>query len=282
MLLKFITINLGLLDYKIFGKTIFSNPYYSDKRIKFIPQSLLKYNPDIIVIQECYDEKHFNFINNNLKFDYPYFARKDKKRNLLQLHNGLALFSKYPIKSVNLFPYSKSDIIEKCFGNKCLLVTEILIDNKIISLFNVHLTAGSYNPESLNSIKDRLYQIKELISLINYYKSRGTIPIILGDFNSGPIRTNINYKYMLNNGFIDSHIYNKGVDYTWSPNNVKNSVHNNVKVDKIDHLFFHNCNKNINVLESKVIFYEKDIKINNNEYCSLSDHNGLLTTLEIK
>ena len=68
MILKLITINLGLLDYKFFGETIFYNPYYSNERIKFIPQSLLKYNAYIIVIQECYDKMHFKFISNNLKF----------------------------------------------------------------------------------------------------------------------------------------------------------------------------------------------------------------------
>lgn len=277
------TINLGLLDYKIFGETIFSNPYYSDERIKFIPKALLKYDADIIVIQECYDEVHFKFISDHLKLIYPYIARKDKIRNILQLHNGLALFSKYPIKSVNLFPYLNSDIFEKYFGNKCLLVTEILIENKILSLFNIHLTAGGYNPESLESTKKRSSQIKELISIVNYYLTKGTIPIILGDFNSGPIRINENYNYMLNNEFIDSHIYNNNkIDFTWSPNNVKNFVHQNATVDKIDHLFFYKYNKNINVIDSKIILYEKNIKINNNEYCSISDHNGLLTTLEIK
>jgi hypothetical protein len=90
---------------------------------------------------------------------------------------------------------------------------------------------------------------------------------------------------MLDNNFIDAHSYlnTDDINFTWSPNNVKNSVHQNMEIDKIDHLFYHNHNdKNINILESKIILYEKNIKINNNEYCCLSDHNGLLTTIEIK
>lgn len=281
MIVKFLTFNIGLLDYKIFGKTIFSNPYYSEDRIKFIPDALLKYDSDIIAIQECYDSLYFKIIYNKLKFKYPYVARKDNKRNSLQLHNGLIIFSKYPIKNVNLFPYFKSDIVEKYFGNKSLLVAEILIGNKILSVFNIHLTAGCYNPESLMSQEERLSQIKELISISNYYISMGTIPIILGDFNSGPYRTPENYKYMLKNRFIDSYNYNNhSVNYTWSPHNLKLSVHGNAKIGKIDHLFFYNDNK-INVLDSKIILYEKNIKIDNKYYC-LSDHNALLTSLEIK
>ena len=280
MIIKFLTFNVGLLDYKILGNIIFSNPYYSEKRIKLIPQALLKYDSDIIAIQECYDENYFKFIYNKLKLIYPYVSRKDIKRNILQLHNGLIIFSKYPIKSINLYPYFKSNIIEKYFGNKCLLVTEIIVDDKILSIFNVHLTAG-YNSESIISEEERLSQIKEIISISKYYISKGTIPIILGDFNSGPKRTKSNYNYMIKNNFIDSYNYNNhGIDYTWSLNNLKLSVHGNKKNSKIDHLFFYN-NKNINVLDSKIILYEKNIKINNEYYC-LSDHNALLTSLEIK
>lgn len=284
MIIKFITFNLGLLDYKILGKTIFSNPYYSNERIIHIPNALLKYDADIIAIQECYDDAYVNFIKNKLKLLYPYVARKDKKRNMLQLHNGLIIFSKFPIKSVNLFPYSNSDIVENYFGNKCLLVTEIIFNNQVISLFNIHLTAGSYNPESLTSTNHRLSQIKEVLLITNHYKSRNTIPIILGDFNSGKIRTNKNYYLMLNNGFIDTHDKinnNDKINFTWSPNNVQNSVHNNAQVDKIDHLFYHNSDKNIKILDSKIILYEKNIKLKNNQYCGLSDHYGLLTTIEI-
>ena len=289
MIIKILTLNVGLLDYKFFDTIIFSNPYYSSDRIYHIPKAIFSVDPDIIVIQECYNEDHFKFIYSNLKKKYPYFARKDKHRNIFQLHNGLALISKFPIKNVNLLPYTTLDHIEYYFANKSLLTVELDVNNKKIVIFNIHLTAGSINPESSQASKARLLQIYELLAVSKYYKEKDFIILLAGDFNSGPGRSGESYNLLITKDFIDSYLLAEKINkndpqHTWSSNNIIPNFHNNDD-ERIDHIFFHK-DDNINVLETKIVFNEKNIKVINekNEIyeCALSDHNGLLTTLEIK
>lgn len=288
MIIKILTLNVGLLDYKILDTIVFSNPFYSTDRIQYIPSAILSVDCDIVVLQECYDEKHFKFINNKIKSVYPYFARKDQDRFILKLHNGLVVFSKFPIKNVNIIPYTTLDIVEKYFASKSLLTVELDIDKKKIVLFNVHLTAGSLDPESSNASKGRIVQINELMAVVNYYYNKNFIVLLAGDFNSGPQRSDESYNFLIMKDFVDSYVLSQKKhtdhpEHTWSPNNIIPNFHHN-ESDRIDHIFFHKKD-NIEVLETKIVFHEPNINVINekNEIynCTLSDHNGLLTTLKI-
>jgi len=302
MIIKLLTFNIGLLDYNILGNTIFSNPKYSKERLAHIPKLLLESDSNIICLQECYDEAHFKFIYRKIKYKYPYFARKNFKCDSFKLHNGLVIFSIFKIQNINLFKHNNSDIVEKLFGSKSFLVAEIIINNYNLVIFNTHLTSGIL-PYSQLSIYNRRKQLDELFSISNYYLDKGYIPLIAGDFNFGP-KTRINYDYIINNNYVDSYliaeiknnninytyshnslysmetIINK-IKYTWSPTNI-NTFHNNAVEDRLDHLFIHKkFEKQLNINKAKIIFYEKNIKINNNEYCPASDHNGLLIEIII-
>jgi endonuclease/exonuclease/phosphatase family metal-dependent hydrolase len=185
MIIKLLTFNIGLLDYNILGKTVFSNPKFSKERLQHIPKLLLKSDSDIICLQECYDLSHFKFIFRKIKFKYPFFARKNFKNKLFKLHNGLIIFSKFKIQNINLFIHNKSDIFEKLFGNKSFLVAEIVVNNYNLVIFNTHLTSGII-PYSQTSIYNRQTQLDEIFSVSDYYLGKGFIPLILGDFNFGP------------------------------------------------------------------------------------------------
>lgn len=289
MIIKILTLNVGLLDYKFLDTILFSNPFYSTDRIHHIPKAILSVNSDIIVLQECYNEQHFKFIYQKIKSVFPYFARKDKERNLFQVHNGLAIFSKFPIKNANLIPYTTLDIVEKYFANKSLLTIELDINKKKIVLFNVHLTAGSIHPDSSNASKGRLIQIDELLAVVKYYQDKDYIVLLTGDFNSGPKRADESYNYLIRKNFVDSYLLSKKKhsnqpEYTWSSKNIIPNFHN-TENDRIDHIFFHKKD-NIDVLETEILFNEPYVKVINDKNqiynCTLSDHNGLLTTLEIK
>ncbi len=288
MIIKILTFNVGLLDYKFFDMILFSNPCYTSYRIHHIPISLLSIDSDIIVIQECYDEDHFKFIYEKIKHVFPYFARKDKKRNIFQLHNGLAVFSKFPIKNINLLPYTTTDFIEQCFGNKSLLTVELEIENKKIVLFNIHLTAGCFDSQSINSSNVRLIQINEILAMVKYYQEKNYIVLLAGDFNSGPQHSNECYNYLITKDFIDSYLfsqkkYENQPKYTWSSENIVPNYHKNDN-GRIDHLFFHKKD-NIDVLETLILFDKPFINVINGKNqlytCALSDHNGLLTILKI-
>ena len=100
---------------------------------------------------------------------------------------------------------------------------------------------------------------------------------------------NINYTY--SNPPICTPIYSSmeavydKIKYTWSPN-ILNTFHNNEIEDRVDHLFFpKQFEKQLNINKAEIIFYEKNIKVINNnniEYCTASDHFGLLVNLNLK
>ena len=115
--IKIITFNCGLLDFTVFGKNIFSNPLYSNKRIKYIPPSLKKENADVIALQECFSNNYTNYIINKLKDDYPYSVNYNTE-SLIKLSNGLVFLSKYPIISSEFKEYSTNSILETVFSTK--------------------------------------------------------------------------------------------------------------------------------------------------------------------
>ncbi|ANQ07362.1 Endonuclease/exonuclease/phosphatase domain containing protein [Plasmodium coatneyi] len=73
--LSFMSFNTGLLEYKICGVCIYQNPPFISSRLMHIPYALKKTNADIIALQEVYDEKHVEYLKNQLMANYPFCAR---------------------------------------------------------------------------------------------------------------------------------------------------------------------------------------------------------------
>ena len=285
MKLKLLTLNVGLLDYEFLGHVVFSNPIYSNERLKYIPNSIIKENADIVCIQECYKDEHFEFIYSNLKHIYPYYARQDNSRNIFQLHNGLIIFSKWNIENSNLINHKKVDIIEKMFGNKSLLTAYVNIPKigKVL-IANVHLTAGGSNPLSIETILNRNDGIKDILNIVNKCEnSNSCVTILMGDFNCGPLFSSQNYFKILKYGYIDTYDYaneKHGPNYTWTTNNSITLQHHdkikNIHSDRLDHIFIHKNDKQIKkIKKAKILFNEKNIEIDNTTKCSLSYPHGL-------
>lgn len=176
--MKFLTINVGLLDYTLFGLTLFSNPSYSDQRVRVIPSEIRKIDADIVAIQECYHEHHVRFLFHSLQYMYPYMARKDgrSKFDFLRLHNGLLVFSKHEITRTELLSHEKKDRFEWWFADKSTLIVHI----GSISIFNVHLTAGGINPESDQANLNRESSLFQILHIAEKYKDTGSTPVLMG------------------------------------------------------------------------------------------------------
>lgn len=190
--MKFLTINVGLLDYKICGLTMFSNPPYSNERIHVIPAEILKIDADIVTIQECYYDYHVKYLFDALKSVYPYMARKDGRNfyTLLNVHNGLLILSKHEIKSTELISHGKVAPIEWWFGDKSTLIANIHVKGiGDISILNTHPTAGGNDPESGKADAGREYALTQTINAAKKCKAAGSLPILigLGDCISGSI-----------------------------------------------------------------------------------------------
>jgi endonuclease/exonuclease/phosphatase family metal-dependent hydrolase len=159
--LKIITLNCGLMDYGLFGLTIFSNPPYSNKRISFIPNSIKNQNADIVALQECFNIKYTQFIIDELKQIYPYYAFYNTK-SLTKLSNGLVFLSKYPIEESQFIEYDFHATLEAMCATKGFLKCSINIPiiGKI-NFINLHTTSFG-NPNKENKLLN--YQINQILS----------------------------------------------------------------------------------------------------------------------
>jgi hypothetical protein len=116
--IKLLTYNVGLLRIRVCGKEVFANPPFSKQRMPFLPDAILGAGADIIALQECYEEVHFQQLYKPLKSVYPHFAWRKSKTKLYQCSNGLVMLSKWPIKSFELEVLRSVSTLEKWMASK--------------------------------------------------------------------------------------------------------------------------------------------------------------------
>lgn len=294
--LSILTYNVGLLDCHIFGVRVFSNPPYSKDRLPLIPNALRSTNADIVCLQECYDECHYKKIVDNLHDVYPFTARQ-RSGDSVKLHNGLIILSKYPIQDSYLIRYEDASFLESCFATKSSLLAIIRVPHipLPICVVNIHTTAGgSAHPESPNSDICRERELKQSIDSVHKHFEMGKcLTLLVGDFNCGKEASYGNYKYVLDNGFIDLvdeyHIKeniptNNAI--TWDPKNLlnKSGPHATSPPQRIDHILRcqHSEWNNWIVSKVRILFTEEVAYVKTlNKKCSLSDHYGLLLELQV-
>lgn len=279
--LKIVTLNCGLMDITIMGLTVFSNPPYSQKRVKFIPQELIRINADIIALQECFNINHVKFIINELKEIYPYSSAYNTE-TFIKLSNGLIFLSKYPIGSSIFKQYNLNHPIENMFATKGYLICTINIPHiGSLDFINLHTTSFTDPPDENNKIILD-YELKEILSLIN------SNTIILGDFNCGPNISTHNYNFLINNNNLIDVIgtfnkYNNLNLYTWDPNTIltKTGPHSHHSLSRIDHIMIHKDLFNYcKILNGEIIFKREIVPIDNNVNSTISDHFGILVELK--
>ena len=162
--ISILTFNAGLLQFRLAGITIFSNPPYVNERYPFILNALKETNVEIICLQEVYDDFQAFELVEELKDKFPYNAREESG-GLLTLHNGLLVLSKWPIIRKNLQLYNSVSTLEYYFATKSSLF--VTIDVPVIgkiSLANVHTTAGgTASPDAPNTDICREAELRQVI-----------------------------------------------------------------------------------------------------------------------
>lgn len=281
-----ITFNAGLLRLSLLGYKVFEPTSYLNERLAALPAVLIDSNADIIALQEVYFKDHQDYLKRMLRPYYPnHFVYNN--RTYFNLHNnGLMIFSKIPILTSNFTLFSKSPFDEKVLFGRGILAATILIDKLgKVTLFNIHTTVGgAFNhPESNKTNKLRAAQILQAIRLSQ--ESLDSIPMLLGDFNAGPEVSEINYRKLLENDFVDVFEYcrrtskQKNVlQVTWHPENPlnKNGLFANSPPQRIDHVFVPSkFIKLFNNIDAQIIFNEPLVNIQHQQKLTLSDHYGL-------
>jgi len=289
--LTMLTFNAGLLRVNILSLlTVYSYPQYSDERIQYMPSALL-YNPaDILAIQECYDEEHFEFLQKYLVHIYPHHARVESG-DFLKFHNGLILFSRYPILNCQLQPYEKVSRLEYFMATKSSLIVDVDVPFLgIVTFVNVHTTSGgTADPHHHTVDQDREDELRQAVEACTVAANEGKIPIIIGDLNCGPDLSSENFNYLLKRGFRDTYAEAEarntvveGSRYTWDPLNELNvnGPHSHTPLQRMDHIMLSQKGLEKWVVDKfEVLFTEKIVDIKRENKVTLSDHYGVLVKI---
>ena len=279
---KLITFNLGLLDLRVVGRTMFKPTEYIEQRAKIIPKQLLTHDADVIALQEIYDKKHIDFFVKELQKTYPFYFFKHNSQ--IKLNNGLMIFSKYPFVSTKGESQSDKGPIDEWFiADRGLLSAVIKLNDEInLDIVNLHATSGgtlnSQDSDNINASRQK--QLEQALTLA--LASNTEYQIILGDVNAGPEISNINYNYLLENDFSDAYAeysLQKGIvaKPTWDGANPLNSMRGYTAEDtqRIDHIYLSKRLGAITQLEIVERVFDENVITIDGKGFPLSDHYGV-------
>jgi len=287
------------------GIVWFSNPEFSRSRLPYAIDALRVHDADVVCLQEVYTLEDAMFLINNLQYLYPYTSRIEDMAWLPKpVQNGLLILSKYPMSNPQLKRFNHASTLELWMANKSALsVTVDVPDVGNVSIITTHTTAGGEaDPEHPETNSIRLGELQELRSLAEKSSSNEKV-VIIGDLNCGPETSNCNYEYMLEwtrDMFVEAVEQNKwksstGEQFTWDPSNRLNrdNVHAHCPKQRVDHVMLSKLNNswdNWSVTSASIVLSEPIVPIvvkdktgvKSKEMVSLSDHYGLLVTLDVK
>jgi len=284
---KLITFNIGLLDLRVVGASMFKPTEYIEQRAKIIPKQLLNHDADVIALQEIYDKKHIDYFIQELKETYPFYFFKHNSQ--IKLNNGLMIFSKYPFVSTKGESQSDKGPIDEWFiADRGLLSAVIKLNNDInLDIVNLHATSGgtlnSQDSDNVNASRQK--QLEQALNLA--MASNTEYQIILGDVNAGPEISKINYNYLLENNFTDAYAEfsrQKGIiaKPTWTGDNPLNSMRGYTAEDaqRIDHIYLSKKLDAITDLGIVERVFDENVLNVDGKNIPLSDHYGVEMVLE--
>ena len=226
-------------------------------RIENVKSYLLKYKPDILMMQEIKTEDN-NFPYDefsSIKYQSYVFGQKS--------YNGVAIVSKEKLKNV------KKDLIKDKLKQSRIITAEVAYKNKIIQLINIYTPNGNpVDTEKYDYKKNWMDQLKKELKTL--YKRNSNI-ILAGDFNVIPAAEDVynvksfendalyrleirkKFREMINLGFCDvyRHFNETKEGYTfwdymrgaWQKNNGMRIDHFLVSNSLIDQIKSININK---------------------------------------
>jgi endonuclease/exonuclease/phosphatase family metal-dependent hydrolase len=234
---KVMSFNTMALPVELYG-------HEHKKRFALMGDSLLRYDSDIIVLQETFHpklrkkllstltRKYYTYSDYYCSNDIVPFIKKD-------CFGGLMTFSSFPIVKENFIQYplnKHTSFIEK-IGAKGFIHTVIHYGDKFFNIINTHLYAG----DSEFAEARRLEQIRFMQAYIIKTKEFILYPTILaGDFNvhHPDVQKSEVYNYITNDmGFADSKEKITTEDYT-SDRSTNKYVTDSERRTKLDYVFY--------------------------------------------
>ena len=141
-------------------------------RIENIKSYLLKYKPNIIMMQEIKTE--------DVNFPYDDFSAMDYESHVFgqKSYNGVAIISKNKLTNI------KKDLIKDKLKQSRIISAEFQYKKKDIQLINIYTPNG--NPVDTEKYTYKLYWLENLIKKLKAYLKKKENIIIGGDFNIIP------------------------------------------------------------------------------------------------
>lgn len=232
---------IRLITYNIWMEDILF-----DRRIDRIARLIIKNNPDIVCLQEV-TPRSFELLKKYLKGFY-YFSRDEFYRNYDTL-----ILSKHKILEINNFPFRNSNM------GRSLRHIKVLINNKIINIFNIHLESNYRN----NEIKNK--QLESTFNRVSNYDNF----FIMGDTN---ITNEINLPNYLKDAWID---IGKREDLKYTYDYLNNDhIHYKYR-SRLDRIYL---NQDWKIKDMEFIGNKEEDKIDGVYYPS--DHFGVMIDVE--
>ena len=141
-------------------------------RIENIKSYLLKYKPDIVMMQEIKTE--------DINFPYDDFSAMDYKSHVFgqKSYNGVAIVSKSKLKNV------KTDLINDKLKQSRIISAELEYKKKNIQLINIYTPNG--NPVDTEKYDYKKKWLEDLIKQLKILSKKNPNIILAGDFNIIP------------------------------------------------------------------------------------------------
>ena len=226
-------------------------------RIENIKSYLVKYKPDILMMQEIKTE--------DLNFPYDEFSSMDYESHVFgqKSYNGVAIISKHKLTNI------KTDLIKDKLKQSRIISAELTYQKKIIQLINIYTPNG--NPVDTGKYDYKKDWLDTLIKQLRSILKKNPNIILGGDFNIIPAAEDVynvksfeddalyrleirkKLREMINLGFNDvyRHFQDDKEGYTfwdymrgaWQKNNVMRIDHFLVSNSMIDKIKSININK---------------------------------------
>ena len=141
-------------------------------RIENIKSYLLKYKPDILMMQEIKTE--------DVNFPYDDFSGMDYESHVFgqKSYNGVAIISKGKLKNI------RTDLIKDKLKQSRIISAELKYKKKIIQLINIYTPNG--NPVDTEKYDYKKKWLDDLIKQLKSLNKKNPNIILAGDFNIIP------------------------------------------------------------------------------------------------
>ena len=158
-------------------------------RIENIKSYLLKYKPDILMMQEIKTE--------DINFPYDDFSSMDYESHVFgqKSYNGVAIISKKKLTNI------RTDLIKDKLKQSIIISAEVEYKKKTIQLINIYTPNG--NPVDTEKYDYKKNWMDQLIKQLKSLSKKNSNIILAGDFNVIPAAEDVyNAKNFEDDAFI--------------------------------------------------------------------------------